>query len=210
MTPQERYRRNLPHIQPPNSVLAITIRLFNSLPKRIIPILRARLNRRKEKAATAVSKYYNDPLSRQHYFVTYDNYLDKAKDGPMWLARPDVAQTVIDALMYFDEQRYKIICYAIMGNHIHFIFHKLDRKLSQTLQNFKSYSAQKANILIGNTGKRFWARESYDHYIRNREEFVRQVCYVMNNPVKAGIVRDWWEYKYSYIRDEYRWTVENL
>ena len=63
----------------------------------------------------------------------------------------------------------------------------------------KGYTARKANGLLSRTGA-FWQRESYDHVIRDANEWQRIVIYVLNNPVKAGLVDTWEEWKWNYYR----------
>jgi hypothetical protein len=46
----------------------------------------------------------------------------------------------------------------------------------------------------------FWAHESYDHYVRDADEWERIVAYVLNNPVKAGYVANWREWRWNYRR----------
>jgi len=62
--------------------------------------------------------------------------------------------------------------------------------LSAIMQSLKGYTARKANILLNRTGN-FWQDESYDHEARDEEELDRIVKYVLNNPVKAGLVENW-------------------
>jgi hypothetical protein len=40
---------------------------------------------------------------------------------------------------------------------------------------------------LGRVGP-FWQDESYDRVIRNNEEYIRTVNYVLENPVKAKLV----------------------
>ncbi len=42
--------------------------------------------------------------------------------------------------------------------------------------------------------------ESYDHVIRTADELERTIQYVLNNPVKAGLVASWEEWPWSYIK----------
>jgi hypothetical protein len=58
-------------------------------------------------------------------------------------------------------------------------------KLTQTLKRF---TARSANQLLGLTGQTFWQDDSYDHLVRDDEEFDRIVRYIENNPIKAGLV----------------------
>lgn len=64
------------------------------------------------------------------------------------------------------------------------------------MQRLKGYTAKEANSILGRTGQTFWQDESFDHWIRNDQEFERGVSYIENNPVKAGLVtsRDQWKW----------------
>jgi putative transposase len=72
--------------------------------------------------------------------------------------------------------------------------------LDVIMHSLKSFTAQEANKLIGRTGA-FWEAESYDHVIRTHAEFHRVVAYVLNNPVKARLVRRWQEWPWSWRRE---------
>ena len=61
--------------------------------------------------------------------------------------------------------------------------------LGSITKNLKGYTAREANRLLGRTGQPFWQDESFDHWSRDRAEFVRIVAYIENNPVKAGLVK---------------------
>ena len=67
------------------------------------------------------------------------------------------------------------------------------------MQSLKGYTARKANQLLGRSGA-FWHHESYDHCVRNSNEWRRIVNYVLNNPVKAGLVDEWEKWRWSYYR----------
>ena len=54
--------------------------------------------------------------------------------------------------------------------------------------------------LLQRTGQRFWQDESYDHLVRNKEEFRRIQRYIENNPVTAGLVAMPAEYAWSSAR----------
>jgi hypothetical protein len=72
--------------------------------------------------------------------------------------------------------------------------------LASIMQSLKGYTALKANRLLGREGE-FWAHESYDHYVRDADEWRRIVAYVLNNPVKAKYVNEWREWKWNYRRE---------
>ena len=86
-----------------------------------------------------------------------------------------------------------------MSNHLHLVVVLAEHEtgLMRKLQQFKSYTAIQANRVLRRSGQ-FWHRESYDHIIRDAAELERVVAYVLNNPVKAGLVQEWQEWPYTY------------
>lgn len=72
--------------------------------------------------------------------------------------------------------------------------------LDRIMKSLKGYSAWEANRCIGRKGA-FWQLESYDRVVRDNAEFARIVKYVLNNPVKASLVREWREWKWNYRRE---------
>ena len=72
--------------------------------------------------------------------------------------------------------------------------------LASIMQSLKGFTAYKCNRLLGREGE-FWAHESFDHFIRDHEEWKRIIKYVLNNPVKAGYVSKWQEWRWSYRRN---------
>lgn len=84
----------------------------------------------------------------------------------------------------------------------HFV--KLDYyALAKITHRIKRRSARESNKLLGRAGE-FWEHESYDHWIRDQEEWQRTVAYVRNNPVSAGLVKRWEDWPWTYIREQNR------
>jgi len=66
--------------------------------------------------------------------------------------------------------------------------------LPNVLRWLKSTTGNRANQLLGLTGRRFWQREYYDHWIRSEPELWKVIRYVERNPGSAGLVtkqEDW-------------------
>ena len=189
----------------------MTVRLDGSLPLNVVLRLKQErdiyLAEIESKNLSPGEKNRVIAETRRLYFGKFDRLLDNETCGPTWLKDDKVAKIVTDALMYFDNDRYKVVCYTVMSNHIHFIFHKLDRKLSMTMQNFKSYTGTMANRYLDRVGQKFWVQESHDRYIRNRNEFIALVQYVLNNPVEIGKVKHWEEWPHTYLCEDYRKIV---
>ena len=89
--------------------------------------------------------------------------------------------------------------FAIMANHVHVLLFPLV-PASRLLKSLKGHTAREANKLLGRTGEPFWQRESYDHWVRNPEEFQRIAAYIHNNPVKAGLAAS---------PEDYAWSTAN-
>lgn len=55
--------------------------------------------------------------------------------------------------------------------------------LSKIISWYKMNVAIKSNIILENTGNRFWQRNYYEHLIRNEKSLNRIRDYILNNPV---------------------------
>jgi REP element-mobilizing transposase RayT len=121
-------------------------------------------------------------------------------NGPYWLGEPPIAELVMHSLHFCATQYFQLWAFCIMSNHVHVLLkHNLDAQpMSKILQSHKGFTGQAANKLLGRTGK-FWQRETYDHVVRNPKEFDRIVRYILNNPVKAKLVKRWEDWPYSYV-----------
>ncbi|UYZ57991.1 REP-associated tyrosine transposase [Hymenobacter latericus] len=200
MTDLTHYQRNLPHRLPSGESIFITFRLASSLPRTVVEQLRVQLRQvQQAESRTAADEVRN---RRKRYFRHFDQLLDQATTGPMWLSRPDVAEVVKASLHHFDEDEYELICYCLMPNHVHLLVRLPEDAppLTRTLQRLKGYSGRQANLLLNREGA-FWQPESYDHVVRSGDEMQRIIAYVLENPVKAGLVADWQKWPHSYWRD---------
>ena len=155
----------------------------------------------------------------RQWFVKFEDILHKAETGPTWLKNDKVAKVVADALHYRDGRFFRLDAYCIMSNHVHAVFAPFltERELRETpspgglrflsknppldaiMKSLKGFTAWEANRALKRKGT-FWEQESYDHVVRDDVEFHRIVNYVLNNPVKAGLVSDWQQWKWSYRR----------
>jgi len=172
------YRRRLPHWRPEGRPLFLTWRLHGTLPP---------------------NRYLTpEGLTSGQAFVCIDLYLDRAGYGPAWLRRDDVAQIVADSLHFGQENlgHYHLHAWVVMANHVHVLLTPLVSP-SQLQKSLKGFTARAANQILGRTGEPFWQRESYDHWVRNEDEFRRIVGYIEKNPVRAGIVPRAEDYRWS-------------
>jgi putative transposase len=173
------YERNLPHWLPEGRDIFLTRRLHGSLPLIFLEKL-----------------HKDEKLEHGKKFLCFDNKLDGAGFGPVWLKYTRIASAVVKA---FDSVVRQGLCaihaYVVMPNHVHFL---LDPKAELKLitRAIKGGSARTCNQVLNRTGLPFWQQESFDHWVRNTVSFERIRNYIERNPVSAGLVKspDDWEW----------------
>lgn len=190
-------KRNLPHWIPKGAFVFVTARLKGTLPSEVVESKSLSLNTPSAEKGSSMT-YKQDQL-----FKYYEEILDSENHGPTWLRDPKVAAIWENSLKFFDGKRYELISSTVMSNHVHFIFKDLNHPYGKTMQSLKGFSARESNKYLGRTGA-FWQRESFDHWIRNEEELIYYINYILNNPVKAGIVKHWKDFRFNYLNEKYR------
>jgi REP element-mobilizing transposase RayT len=164
-------RGYLPHFDSPQTVQFITFRLADSLPRAVAETLA------------------NEPNS----LAETDHKLDSGL-GSCWLKEPKIAQMVENALLHFDGDRYRLLAWCLMPNHVHVVIECTSgHGLGAIVQAWKSFTAKQANLMLRRSGP-FWHKDYFDRYIRDDGHLNRTIDYVENNPVKAGLTptsSDW-------------------
>jgi putative DNA methylase len=164
-------RGYLPHFDAPGVRQMITYRLADAMPA----------ERRHEWAAILELE---DERERR---IKLEAYLDAGR-GECFLRRPEIAAVVEENLLRFDGERYRLLVWVVMPNHVHVLVEVLQTPLAEILHGWKSYTGKAANRLLERTGD-FWQPEYFDRYIRDAEHFGKAMRYIENNPVKAGLVK---------------------
>jgi len=176
-------RRRLPHVYPPDRWLFVTWHLHGSLPLGLYP------PPHKANAGQA--------------FVWMDRHLDQERSGPHYLRQESIAQAVVDSLLRgVSLGHYRLAAFVVMANHVHVLLWPLIPP-SRLLKALKGTTAREANRLLGRSGERFWQAESYDHWVRDEQEFHRIAAYIENNPVAAGLVLRAEDYPWSSAHEEW-------
>jgi putative transposase len=202
------YHRNLPHYHPGGYPLFITFRLVDSLPLETLAELRLQRERELKtlKNNTGDERY---KVEKRH-FGRYDDWLDRCEYGPRWLEVDNIAQIVAKEMNNLDGKRYRLMAYCLMPNHVHLLMESLSMEkathqgksakypVTDTLRLLKGRTAHDCNLNLKRNGS-FWQHESYDHYVRDEDELARIIQYILNNPVKAGLVKEWKEWSYTYL-----------
>lgn len=226
------YARRLPHIHPPDAVFFITFRLADSIPKSVIKEYKSQkdwldseLRRIECRKSAGTSKKQMESLLafRRAWFKRFEDILDAGKNSPLWLGNNEIRKIIAAKLIEDDLKKYRLDAFCIMPTHVHIVFkpnlsqNNLREEKSNTrpkfvsgedtlpkiMRSLKGSTARQANLVLNRTGS-FWETESYDHYVRNDEEFYRVVKYTLNNPVKAGLINRWQDWAGTYLAERLR------
>jgi REP element-mobilizing transposase RayT len=133
------------------------------------------------------------------YFIT----LCTANKQP-YFSKKAVAKIIIKEIDFRNAttKEIKIYCLCLMPDHLHILL-SLSESYNKTLQNwvttFKRHTAKDANELF--CIKPLWQKNFYDHVVRQDESLLKIIEYIVQNPVRKGMVSDWEEYPYSRIMD---------
>ena len=164
-------RGYLPHLDSAETIQFVTFRLADSLPRAVAEQL-AELS---------------DSLAET------DRRLDGGL-GACWLRDAKIGAMVEEALLHFDGERYRLLAWCVMPNHVHAVVEPGEQQgLGAIVQAWKSFSAKRANKLLNRSGP-FWHKDYFDRFIRDEGHLQRTIEYVENNPVKAGLastITDW-------------------
>lgn len=196
-------RGYLPHLKSEGSTYYVTFRLADTLPKEVLERLQAE---RRNLEVNAVKREGRLSAHEQRkldalYSERIEAYLDVGK-GSCWLQRDEIGSLVASALRHFDGSRCDLHAWVIMPNHVHVLLTpQTGETLSAILHSWKSFTANKANKMLGRSGEEFWQRESYDHLVRDEDDFWRLGEYIRNNPVKAGLCKSPEEWPFLFIAD---------
>jgi len=185
-----RYDRGyLPHLRAQGRSYFVTFRLHGTLPQELLRQYQA-----EREALLAQATQAHEELSREDHRRLFDLQSDKieayldAGRGECWLKEARLGRLVADALRCFHGQRYELGPWVVMPNHVHVVVRPVGTHwLDQIVKSWKGFTAREANKLLHRSGASVWAREYYDHIVRDDAERARLAEYIQDNPVKAGL-----------------------
>lgn len=184
-------RHYLPHLYVNGVTQFVTFRLFDAVPAEIIDIWKQEMELQTLKTS---SENKIVMLERK-----IEQYADSGK-GSCFLKDNEIAKIVQDALFYYDKSRYSLISWCLMPNHVHVLLTPINNhSLSDIIHNWKSFTAHKSNRILNRKGK-FWLTEYFDRYIRDDRHFNNVIDYIINNPVKSGLISKAEDWKWSGIK----------
>ena len=93
------------------------------------------------------------------------------------------------------ETGFRLLAYCFMPDHLHLLVEGLEGSdLAQLMKGFKQSSSYDYKRRVG---RPLWQRSYYDHVLRGSDELRPAIEYILENPMRAGLVDDPGAYPFS-------------
>ncbi len=100
--------------------------------------------------------------------------------------------------------------YCFMPDHQHLIVSGTNLE-SDTLKFIKAYKQKTGYWLSKSQINAFWQKDCFDHIIRKEEGLINVAKYILDNPVRKGLVEHWQNYPFKgTIGGELRDLLESM
>ena len=202
--PRWHSRGYMPHFESTDVIQHVTYHLADSLPKAVVEQM--------DQALQQLPLAQQDVERRKRVNAWLD-----AGHGSCVLREPAIAAMVQNTFLHFDAQRYRLLAWVVMPNHVHVLFQPLPGwTMAKIVASWKSFTGRRiSEWLKTNPGParlppglsdtptlergepgvyRIWHREYWDRFMRDEAHFMQAVAYIHQNPVEAGLVanaEDW-------------------
>jgi REP element-mobilizing transposase RayT len=100
---------------------------------------------------------------------------------------------------YCRKLAYRLNGYCLMPDHLHALLSPADsgRALRDWLRDFKSYTTNQYRKQARK--KRLWQESGFDHVCRTEETAEKVLTYIVNNPVRAGLIERWQDWPWTRV-----------
>lgn len=178
-------QNHLPHWEQPGVPYFVTFRLADSIPTELL--------RELDHERRVWQELHPQPLSadeeadyHRRFSTRIDEWMDEGY-GSCALRDPALRQYVEKSLQFGQGDRYNLLSWVIMPNHVHvlFILHPAWR-LEDMLHGWKLHTARQIHQAQGKRGQ-FWQHDYFDRLIRDGVHLRNVVRYIRRNPTKARL-----------------------
>jgi putative transposase len=193
-------RGYLPHFDGVDMIQHVTFHLADSLPAEAV-----------ERMSRELDALPEEQRSRERRQRIQD--LLDAGIGSCLLRNHASAGIVQDSLLFGDGNRYRLLAWVIMPNHVHVMIQQIGWPLAKIVQSWKRHTSREIHRLLGvpsctrpDKGAEhtpaipgLWQREYWDRYIRDERHFLAAKSYIEQNPVRAGLVADSTDWRWGHM-----------
>ncbi|MBP1664837.1 MAG: deoxyribonuclease [Bacteroidetes bacterium] len=211
MEKKEFHRRHLPHFQQPGQAYFVTWCTKDAIPAKALESYTLKLNEIDCRIKNAKEMNADEEMItnlkieiskvRKKYMKAFDDLLHIQTGNIVDLSKEENSRIVLNSLCFWDGKQIENYAICVMTNHVHWVFRVLEKDengkpvyLQDILQSVKRFSANNINDIENRSGT-VWHNESFDTTIRDDFHLYNAIEYTINNPVAAGLVANWWEWK---------------
>jgi putative transposase len=135
-------------------------------------------------------------LGCYHYFVTI------CTDGKknLFVKNNYLIEKMIDVLNQTAEKHFFTVwVYCFMPDHLHILVEGINPNsdLKKFIKIFKQRTAYWYSREESSAGNKLWQPGYYDHVLRKEEDTAEVMRYILDNPVRKGLVANYLDYRYS-------------
>lgn len=180
--PRWHSRGYLPHFDSPGVLQHVTYHLADSISREAIQRLQSEV--------VFLPDSQRDAARRERLEAWIDS-----GHGSCTLRDPVAAGIVQSSFLNFDTQRYRLLAWVVMPNHVHALIEPIHGwSVAKIVATWKKFTALRINEHLTVEGRKplhpLWHREYWDRFMRDQRHFEQTISYIHNNPVKAGLVAD--------------------
>ena len=130
--------------------------------------------------------------SKEVFFIT----ICCKKRGANQLCYPEVASLLFHATQSYQcQQRWFVPVLLLMPDHVHFLASfSRDVKMTNVVASWKRFTSKYARIN--------WQRDFFDHRLRGGEGWREKSDYILQNPVRAGLIEKYEDWPYVLLPAE--------
>ena len=115
----------------------------------------------------------------------------------------EVRGIALRACLWGNGRRFDLHGVVVMPDHVHLVFTPLRDadstfSVNEIMQGIKGASVHQINQVLQRKGQ-VWQHESFDHVLRQEEAILAKVDYVIQNPIRAGLVNALCEYPWLWV-----------
>ena len=132
-----------------------------------------------------------------HYRGTYAYFITiLTNDRAIYFREPTVVKGIINILNETAvSEKFKVLAYCFMPDHLHLLV--IGQHDRSNAKQFLSLFKQKSGYWFKkNYNENLWHISYYDHVLRKEESIQGVARYILDNPVRKGLVSDYKEYPY--------------
>jgi putative transposase len=114
---------------------------------------------------------------------------------------------VLKCCQHDHETKYKLHVAVVMPDHVHLVLTPLTDAhrsrvvpMPEIMKAIKSSAAHLINRQSGHS-ETIWQEESFDRVLRSSEKLDEKIAYILNNPVRRGLVGDWRQYRWIWYQE---------